>query len=298
MVRFDDLRLFVRTAELGSISAAARELDVSPALASAALKRLEAELGTALLLRSTRSLRLTTPGERYLDHARAALAALQAGADVISQQKQSISGKLSIAIPADLGRNVLIHWLDEFQARYPALQLQLRISDRQADLYRQPVDVAIRYGAPEDSSMVALPLVPNNARVLCAAPLWLARNPAPQTPADLGQHNCLRFMLGDQVHDRWTFVLGAQTEIVAVNGDRITDDAELVRRWALSGLGIAYKSRLDLLGDLRAGNLVPLLPAWRTEPTPLYLLCGHRLMLTPAVVKLREMLQARLAAYG
>ncbi len=297
MIRFDDIRLFVRTADLGSISAAARELDATPAVASAGLKRLEADLQTRLLVRSTRSLRLTPDGERYLDHARAMLAALQSGHDAIAQGRQLIAGRLTLAVPSDLGRNVLLPWLDAFQAAHPAVSLQLQVSDRVADLWRQPVDVAIRYGDPEDSSLVAQPLAPDNRRVLCASPEWIARHCRPQTPDELRRFNCLRFSLADGLHDRWRFFLDDQETSVRVEGDRICDDADLARRWAVAGVGIAYKSRLDVLPDLRAGRLEVLLPHYLGEATPLYLVSPHRLMLTPAVTALREMLLGKFQEY-
>ncbi len=298
MIRFDDIRLFVRMVDLGSISAAARELDTTPAVASAGLKRLETELQVRLLVRSTRSLRLTPDGERYLDHARAMLSALQAGHDAIAQGRQVIAGRLTLALPSDLGRNVLLPWLDAFQAAHPAVSLQLQVSDRVADLWRQPVDVAIRYGDPEDSSLVAQPLAPDNRRVLCAAPEWIARYGRPGKPDDLRRFNCLCFSLAEGLHDRWRFLRDGQESSVRVEGDRICDDAELVRRWAVAGMGIAYKSRLDVLADLRAGRLEALLPDYVGETTPLYLVCPHRLMLTPAVTALREMLLERFREYA
>ncbi|MEO9455733.1 LysR family transcriptional regulator [Chromobacterium phragmitis] len=297
MVRPDDLQIFIRAADNGSLSAAARQLDLSPAVASAGLKRLEGELGAQLLARSTRSLRLTLAGERYLEHARAALDALRAGSLALEQDRRELSGSMSLSMPSDLGRNLLRPWLDDFLLRHPGLSLQLQISDRVADLYRQPVDVALRYGVPEDSSLVALPLAPDNRRVLCASPDYLARHGEPQTPQALRGHACLRLVLGEAVHERWSFERGGERQTVAVSGRWLSDDGEIVRRWAVAGLGIAYKSRLDVLDDLRAGRLRPLLTACQTEPTPLCLVTPHRLMLSPAVAALRAHLQHCLERY-
>ncbi|QEL54660.1 LysR family transcriptional regulator [Chromobacterium paludis] len=297
MIRLDDLQVFIRAADLGSLSAAARLLDLSPAVASAALKRLEAEVGAQLLARSTRSLRLTLAGERYLEHARAALDALAAGGRALAQDRQALAGSLSLSMPSDLGRNVLRPWVDDFLARHPGLSLQLRVSDRVADLYRQPVDVALRYGVPEDSSLVALPLAPDNKRVLCASPDYLARHGAPDAPPALRERECLRLVLGEAVHERWSFERGGERQTVAVSGRWMSDDGEIVRRWAGEGRGIAYKSGLDVLADLRAGRLLPLLEGYETEAAPLYLVTPHRLMLSPAVTALREHLQTCLARY-
>ena len=276
------------------MSAAARELDIAPAAASAALKRLETALGTRLFVRSTRSLRLTADGERYLIHARTVLLAIDEGAASVMRDAQTIAGDLSLSIPSDLGRNVMLPWLDEFQALHPAIRLRIRISDRLADLYRQTIDVAIRYGEPEDSGMVALPLAPDNRRVLCGSPAYFKRHAMPKKLSDLQTHNCLRFVLGDAVHERWLFWRNKKSESVMVNGDRISDDGDLVRRWALAGRGLAYKSQLDVSNDLKKGRLVVTLAHYKGELAPLNLVCAHRLMLSPAVVSLRDFLRARL----
>ncbi|MDG9924605.1 MULTISPECIES: LysR family transcriptional regulator [unclassified Pseudomonas] len=295
MLRFDDLALFVRTAELGSLSAAARELDCSPAVASAALKRLEAQLQARLLLRSTRSLRLTAEGEQYLAHARAALLSLESGRQQLAGAKAEISGVLQIAAPSDFGRNALLPWLDQFQAERPQLSLRLLLSDRNADLFRQPVDIALRYGEPEDSSLVALPVAADNRRVLCGAPAYFARHGKPRVPAELHRHNCLLYMLGGRVHERWSFVAGKQREALTVSGNRVSDDADVVRRWAVAGQGLVYKSWLDVADDVQAGRLQVALGDWQGEPTPLNLICAHRDQLSGPVRLLREFLQQRCA---
>ncbi len=235
MIRLEDVRIFVSAADHGSLSAAARQLDLTPAVASVALKRLETELGTRLLARSTRSLRLTPDGERYLQYARNVLEQVEAGRNAVAQSRKMIGGAVSLSMPSDLGRTVLLRWLDAFQAQYPSVSLQIRIGDQITDMIRAPVSVAIRYSVSEDSSLVALPLAPENRRVLCASPGYFLRHGRPTTPADLARHNCLRFALSDALHDRWTFFGGGTPEVVTVHGDRSSDDGELVRRWAVAG---------------------------------------------------------------
>lgn len=280
MLRYDDLQVFVHTSDSGSLSAAARQLEISPAVASAALKRLESELEVRLFARSTRSLRLTPEGDAFLLHARASLRSLEEGRRLLQGGKDQIAGVLQLSAPSDFGRNLLLPWLDEFQARYPQLSLRLLLGDRVTDLYRQPVDVAIRYGAPADSSLVALPLAPDNRRVLCAAPGYLAERGEPRQPDDLREHNCLLYQLGGRVHDRWAFQRGRRSLTLTVAGDRVCDDADVVRRWALAGKGLVYKSWLDVAEDVRAGRLRLLLPEWQGEATPMNLLCTHRAQLT------------------
>ncbi|MGK5049209.1 LysR substrate-binding domain-containing protein [Janthinobacterium sp. GB4P2] len=297
MLRLDDLQVFVRTADRGSLSAAAREIGISPALASAAVKRLERELGLRLLARTTRSLSLTPEGTQYLEHAREALRLLRAGHDALLAGKDSFGGTLKIAMPSDLGRNLMLGWLDEFQSRHPKLRYQLSVSDRVADMVRQQVDIALRYGQQDDSSMIAMPIAPANDRVLVASPDYLRAHGPLLALEDLSQRNCLRFALEDGLHDRWTFYRLPQREqvTVPVSGNRSADDAELVRRWAVAGLGIAYKSRLDVAGDLAAGRLQALLPEVAGEATPLHLVCTHRAQVTPLVLQLRDFLRDKCA---
>ncbi|MGH8408549.1 MAG: LysR family transcriptional regulator, partial [Pseudomonas sp.] len=145
-----DLEVFVRTADTGSLSAAARSLSLTPAAASIALKRLETRLGIRLLARSTRSMRLTEEGRRYLDSVRVALEALSEGEQAVKQQGQSLSGLLQLAAPSDFGRNVLLGWLDEFKLEHPNVRLQLLLNDSNADLFRETVDIALRFGVPRD----------------------------------------------------------------------------------------------------------------------------------------------------
>lgn len=293
MLRFDDLQLFVRTAETGSLSAAARLLDVSPAVASAALKRLEQQLQVRLLVRSTRSLRLTPEGEQYLGYARQALQSLEQGRQHLAGSQEGIRGVLQLSAPSDFGRNTLLQWLDAFQDVHPQLHLRLLLADRMADLFREPVDIALRYGAPEDSSLVALPVAADNRRVLCAAPAYLARHGTPRTVEEVATHNCLLYMLHGRVHERWRFSQGKRELLVTVAGNRVSDDADVTRRWAVAGQGLVYKSWLDVAEDVGAGRLQVLLSDWLGEPTPLYLVCAHRAQLSKAVHLLRDFLQSR-----
>lgn len=293
MLRLDDLKIYVQTADAGSFSEAARQLELTSSFASAAVQRLERELGTRLFVRTTRSLRLSDDGERYLPYAHAALRALDSGNQVLADTQSDIAGSLRLSVPSDFGRNILLPWLDEFQAIHPRLTLHLRISDRAADLVRQPLDAAIRYGTLDDSSLVALPLVPDNRRVLCAAPSYLKGHPTINRPEDLSAHNCLRFFWGEQTFERWRFLTPDGVKNVSVSGDRLSDDAELARRWAVAGQGLVYKSRLDVLPDLLAGRLVEVFPAEYGELAPLNLVCAHRTSLTPAVQVLRDFVKQR-----
>ncbi|YCH32883.1 LysR family transcriptional regulator [Pseudomonas sp. R4-84] len=297
IIRVDDLQVFVTTTDAGSFSAAARLLDISPALASVAVQRLEASLGVRLFVRSTRRLRLSDDGERYLSHARQALEALENGELALAQGRDEISGTLRLSMPSDIGRNLLLPWLDEFQQLHPKVLLQLRVSDQVADLFTEHLDASIRYGQLADSSLVSLALAPSNRRTVCASPDYIARHGRPETPGELSRHNCLRYVMGEQTFERWSFQTPQGVETVQVLGNRISDDADIVRRWGVSGLGVVYKSKLDVMDDIRSGRLVEIFPPDYGQPAPLQLVCAHRTSLTPAVQVLRAFLVARFERY-
>ncbi len=294
MTRLTDLELLTRIADLGSLTAAARALDWSPAAASAALKRLEAEWGVAVFVRSTRSLRLSAEGERLMPHVRQALQAMGQARTAALSPRQALRGELQISMPSDLGRHVLLPWLETFQQRHPMLALRLHLSDHNADLMRAPVDIAIRYGAPAASAQVALALAPDNHRVLVASPAYLARHGAPTRAQDLQQHEALRFMLGGEVPKTWRLRIDGQWQDVPVRGSRSANDGEVVKRWALAGLGVAHKSALDVAAELAAGQLVRVNPDWHGEPAPLHLVLPGRKQVTPAARALRDWLKLQL----
>ncbi|MDD0971211.1 MULTISPECIES: LysR family transcriptional regulator [Pseudomonas] len=291
-----DLEIFVRTADSGSISAAARTLELTPAAASIALKRLETRLGIRLFARSTRSMRLTEEGRRYLESVRLALATLAEGEQALKQQTEGLSGVLQLAAPSDFGRNVLLPWLDDFKREHPHIQLQLLLNDRHADLFRETVDVALRFGVPSDSTLVALPILPEHRRVACASPTYLERQGTPQNPAELSEHSALLYLRNGRPYNTWRFHRDDETVEVEVRGDYLSDDGEVARRWALAGHGIAYKAWLDVAEDVRAGRLVTLFDDWQGESVPFNLLCPHRVQVSERVKVLQAFLRVRCRA--
>jgi DNA-binding transcriptional LysR family regulator len=295
MVRFEDLALFVRTAACGSFTKAAREADLLPGQVSAAIMRLERDLELRLFARSTRSLRLTDEGERYLPYAREIIDLLHGSREALRRDDAELSGTLLLAAPSDFGRNILLPWLAEFRRQHPRLEVRLQLSDQVTDVFRDPVDIAIRYGEAADASFVALPLAPANRRVLVASSAYLEQHGEPQSLDDLQHHSCLLWQLQGRVYDKWVFPAGKSRRIAHVKGALACDDADVVRRWALAGEGIAYRSWLDVGTDVRAGLLRVLLPDQQGEPAPLSMVCPHRRQFSPAVRQLHALLAERCA---
>lgn len=162
----------------------------------------------------------------------------------------------------------MLPWLDEFISAHPGVELALTIGDRTLDVVRDELDLSIRYGSLADSRLVARQLVLAEP-VVVAAPSYLERHPAPRTPLDLAQHNCLTYHRGGRPYRSWRFERDGHWTEVRVNGDRRVDDASLAHQWALAGAGILLKSPIEQSREMADGRLVRLLPEWRTEPYPL-----------------------------
>lgn len=297
MVRLDDVQIFVQVAEHGGFSAASKSLEISPAVASVAIKRLEQSLNTTLFVRTTRSLSMTQAGQLYLEHAKAALQAIKQGESAIALKQGEISGRLSISVPSDLGRGMLRRVMNAFQRLHPKLEIKMMPSDRIFDLYKMPVDVAIRYGTPSDSGLYAIPIVGDNHRVICASPGYFQQHGKPVQPEDLAQHTCLCFMLNNVVHNKWQFAKDNDKHIVTVSGNKVSDDGDMVRQWAVDGEGVAYKSRLDVLEDVRAGRLALALEDYTAEPAPLHFITAQRVSAMPAAHALLDYLNDAFKAF-
>lgn len=296
MLRLEDLTLFVRAAALSSFSDAAREAGIPPAQVSSAIKRLETALATRLFARSTRSLRLTPEGETWLPYATQMLETMQAGLQKIQTQDDEIRGTLQIAVPSDLGRNLLLGIFRDFRKRHPALKLRILFSDQITDVFKDPVDVAFRYGINEDASYVALPVAPDNRRVLVASPEWITRNGEPKTPAELAKCDALTYVLRGRLFDRWTLTANGETYDVQINSAIVSDDAEVIRRLAIAGEGVANKSWLDVSEDVYQGRLTLLLPEYEGDRVPLNMICPHRKQLSPAIRLLYDAVKERCEA--
>ena len=287
-----DLQVVLKVAEFRSITAAATSLDIRSATASAAVKRVEKALGVELFVRTTRQLRLSSAGEKYLPQCEQALQMLEQARQNISNDQDTVEGELRLAVSSDLGRNKVLPWLNEFMSEHPALTLRINISDSNVDFYRDSVDMALRYGLPNDASLYGFKIckVPG---VLCATQDYLEQYGTPAHPHDLASHNGLFYQLHDIPHDVWTFTQNEQEFKVKMRGNRISNDGDLVRRWCVAGKGIAVKSCLDMADDLLSGRVVNIMPDYRPRSTELWLICPSRLSITPAMRLLRKRLQTQ-----
>lgn len=264
-----DLRVLLATARHGSLSAAARELEITPAASSAMLKRLEAQLGARLFVRSTRALRLTAEGEMLLSYAQRALELLEEGVSQVGAGTASLSGAIRVAAPPDLARGHLLKLFDAFILQHPAVAISVSISDKLQDLHRDALDLALRYGNPADSQLVARKLL-QTRRIACATPGYFERHGKPSHPQELSKHNCISLHIAGKRETRWYFErLDAGKVIehceVRIDGSRMVNDGALAHDWALLGQGIVYKSALDVHDDLQSGRLVAAFSEWQGQ---------------------------------
>ncbi|WP_299686287.1 LysR family transcriptional regulator [uncultured Vibrio sp.] len=288
----EDLQVILKVAEFRSITAAATNLDMRTATASAAVKRVEASLGAELFVRTTRHLRLSSAGERYLPQCEEALKMLEKAKMNMREELGVIDGEIRIALSSDLGRNVITPWLDDFLLDYPNVSLRSSISDSNIDFYRDSVDIALRYGAPTDASMYGFKIC-DVPRLLCVSPEYLEKYGVPSEPDDLLEHNALFYQLHDILQNEWLFNDGKETVKVKLKGNRASNDGDLVRRWCVAGKGVAIKSCLDMADDLLTGKVINVMADYKPTSTELWLICPSRQSITPTVRLLRDMLREK-----
>lgn len=291
----EDLNVVLKVAEFRNITAAATHLNMRTATASAAVKRVEHHVGTELFVRTTRSLRLSAAGERFIPTCEEAMALLNSAKHNVKEDAGDIEGELRLGSSSDLGRNIVAPWLDSFMEEHDKVSVKLHLSDSNVDFYRDPIDLALRYGNVQDANVYGFKIceVP---RLLVAAPDYINRVGPLTTPQDLSQCNGLFYQLHDKVYSEWELTYQNTPLKVKMRGNRTANDGDTVRRWAVAGKGVALKSSLDICEDITQGRLVSLLPDYTPKPTQLWLICPSRQSITPAVRLLRDMLKTRCAA--
>ncbi|MDB6061997.1 MAG: h16 [Verrucomicrobiaceae bacterium] len=298
MDRLTDIALFLRVLDLGSISAAARNLGLSTAVASKRLQRLEHELGVRLLQRTTRQLHVTPEGAALAAQGRMLVEDLEALTSGLRQTGTEVTGALRVSTSSSFGRLFISPLLPEFLALHPGVQISIHFSDELIDLVSAGFDVAIRIGVLNDSRLVARQLA-TNQRVLCAAPTYLEQHGVPQTPADLEQHQCLVLVgsLGRQDVWRLTDRVGQETA-TRVKGQLESNLGETLRDAALAGLGIASHSTWHISDDLRSGKLLRVLPDYSIAESGIYAVMPQRRLVPPRVRTFIEFLVQKFADPG
>jgi DNA-binding transcriptional LysR family regulator len=273
MDKLNAMRAFVKVAESGSFSSAARLLGRSKAVVSKQLAMLEGALGVQLLARTTRQVRLTEVGRGYLERCAQLLAELDDIESNVQQSQSSPRGVLRVAGPQTFAELHLSAAIREFLLRYPELKVELVLTDRIVDLVDHGFDVAIRIGQLEDSSLLARRLA-SSSMVACAAPDYLARRGVPRTPEQLTAHD---LVLDSNLRQpgSWRFQRGTRTVNVRVSGRLQVNSAVMVRHFLVSGAGIGLCPEFVVREDLEAGRLLPLLAEFSGYDLGVYAVYPH-----------------------
>ena len=275
--------MFLRVLDLGSITAAAHSLDLSVAVASQRLKRLERELGVRLLHRTTRRLHPTPEGVALAERGRVLVEDLESLGAGLREAATEIAGTLRVTLSASFGRQHVSPLLPKFLARHPKLRLSVHLSDQVVDLVSEGFDLAIRIGAMEDSQLVARRIAANR-RVLCASPDYLRRRGQLKVPRDLQDHECLLLFGSSGRQDVWRLHDAQGKEMpVRVQGRFESNLGELLRDASVAGEGIAIHSLWHVADDLRTGRLQVVLPDFPLATTAISAVMPQRRQVPPRV---------------
>ena len=283
MNELSNLQLFVRVVEEGSFSAAARFLGITPSAVSRQMSQLESELGARLFHRTTRKQSLTETGEIYFQHARRIVADLDEARVAVNRLVDTPSGSLHVTVDADFATAFIAPILPEFLDRYPDVQLRISMTAEQLDLIDSGIDLALRVGHLEDSSLIARKIAESSS-LICASPAYLAAHGTPTHPRDLESHCCLSFRVKPG-KNHWRFDLGQDTIEVPISGRLNTNSLTFLRMIAVAGGGIIMIPTWMIRSDLKNGHLISLLEDFPMVPpsTPISAVFAHSRHLAPKV---------------
>lgn len=258
LIDLNAVSIFVRIVETGSLSAAARMLQIPKTTVSKKLAALERALGVALITRTTRKLSITEAGKAYFEHSQAAVRRLEQGRVEMGSAREHPSGKFRVTAPVDIGHAVLPRIIDAFVKRYPEVRVELLVSNRLVDLLDEEIDLAIRAGTMRDSSFVGRRFIELTSNVY-ASPEYLRRHKAPLQPADLASADLITFT-GVR---RFSLVKGNATVQINQKPKVLVDDLETVKALVALGTGIGWLP--DFLAHTDAVKLVPAVSGWKAK---------------------------------
>lgn len=290
---FNETAVFVKVVQAGSFSAAARQLGLPTSTISTRISRLEKRLGITLLQRTTRRINLTEAGTVYYHHASQGLSYMIEAEAAIDEARQQPQGRLKITAPADLGDSLLAGLMERTQREFPAIELELLLTDRYIDLVADGVDVAIRTGELRDSSLIAKSL--GTIRwALFASRHYLEQSAALKVPQDLHAHHCLQFTpLG---RDAWHLSNHHNSLSIPMNARTMANNIGVVKSMAENGQGVALLPTFICKQGLASGNLLSVLPDWQGKADPVHLVYPQQRFMPPKLRAFLDLAQIELKA--
>lgn len=296
MSYLENIRTFVRVYELGSMSAAARDLRISPAVTSSRISQLEDRLGVRLFQRTTRNLSATEQGKAFYGGACQVLESVEIAEAQVVDITDHPRGALFVAAPLGVGRRLIAPQVPDFLAKYPDVNMRLRLTDRKIDLTTEGLDLAFFLGQPEDSNL-RIKKIADVQRVLCAAPDYIARRGNPRSGHDIvnDRHDCLNLRFPGATEFQWPLITPSGPKRFRVAGRFECDDGDILTDWALAGHGIALKPVFEVASYLQSGALV--LVGAETPPEPIQMAClfTHRRHQDPKTRLFMEFVIARIS---
>ena len=279
-----ELRIFATVAELTSFSRAADQLGLAKGRVSTAVQQLEAQVGTRLLQRTTRSVRLTPDGERFLDRCKELLTEAEQLQAMFRPAASGLTGRLRIDLPNRLARDLVLPRLPEFLAAHPLLEVGISTTDRRVDLVHEGFDCVLRVGALADSDLVARPLGVLAMRNV-ASPAYLRAHGTPRTLADLAHHRVVHYMPSLNAQGAaWEYLdADGQRRMLPMRAQVTVNGTDAYQAAALAGLGLIQAPVFGTEALVAAGALVEVLPAFVAPPMPVSLMLPHRRQLAPRV---------------
>jgi len=264
MDKYSDMAILLAVVDARGFSPAARKLKMTHSAISKRVQRLEYRLGTQLLSRTTRTLSLTQAGERYVQLARPILEDIQALEAAVVHESEAPRGTLKVSAPDALGQYYVVPALIDFMRLYPAIKIDLTLTDAILDIRHERIDVAIRSGVLSDPSLVAHKLSAKE-RVVCASPAYLEAHGVPVEPGELAGHSCLKLNFETRFND-WDF-RSSTSKAIPIEGTFTCNSLDAIRTLCLAGTGIARLPRYMVSEDVQAGRLIPLLQAFSGPTT-------------------------------
>jgi DNA-binding transcriptional LysR family regulator len=291
----NNIRMFVRVYELGSMSAAARDQRTSPAVASARISELEKHLGVRLFSRTTRSLQPTENGRIFYDGARRVLESIDDAEAAVMDVTQNPRGTIFVAAPLGIGRRLIAPRVPAFKDQYPQIDVRLRLSDRGIDVVAEGIDVAFHLGLLEDSTL-KVRTIADCPRLLCAAPAYISRRGMPESGEALvrERHDCLNLRFPGAKEFQWTLQTPEGPRRFEITGPFESDDGDVLTGWALDGRGIVLKPIFEVADHLRNGRLVPVATATPPLAVQLSALSQHRRLKDPKVQLFTDFMAAQI----
>jgi len=265
---FSSMRMYIAVVDGGSFAAAADRLDISRAMVSKQIQKLETHLGTRLMNRTTRRLSLTETGRGFYERSVQIMSDVDEAEQVAGQLTSKPQGVLRVTIPLSYGQHRLGAIMGEYSQAYPQVQLDISLSDRKVDLIEDGFDLAVRIGTMAQSDLIARK-IGSVRSIVCASPAYLARRGTPTTPAELSAHACLGYTLTGSGAD-WRIEGPDGLVTIPISGPIKADNGDIIRQAALCGAGIVFQPHFIVDDDIASGKLVRILPQWQSEDLGVY----------------------------